>query len=280
MSLESKGLDVSVIDIGWFGKSNSQDYQLLDIANFDVVIHLAGHSSVSMAQVDSTGAWQNNVIGFHKLCTQLEESQTLIYASSGSVYGNSGKGVPLEESQTSLESMNVYDMTKIVSDTVANQFIQTGKNIVGLRFGTVNGISPQTRTDLLLNSMMDTAITSGFVSVTNGHINRAVLFLSDLENAMLNVIEAPTSGIYNLASLNLTVMRAAEAVSDLVGADIRVSNGDANYDFALDVSKFVDTFGEFRVAEIEAELEKLREGLPIVSKSRRSGPGTQPLLGV
>jgi nucleoside-diphosphate-sugar epimerase len=210
----------------------------------------------------------------------LETSQTLVYASSGSVYGNSGKGVPLEESQTSMESMNFYDMTKIVSDTVANHFMQMGKNIVGLRFGTVNGISPQTRTDLLLNSMMDSAMTSGSISVINGHINRAVLFLLDLEKAMLNVIEAPTSGIYNLASLNLTVMKAAEAVSDLVGAEIRTKTADANYDFALDVSKFVDTFGEFRVAEIEAELEKLREGLPIVTKSRRSSPGTHPLFGL
>ena len=81
----SKKYNITGIDIGWFDKSvPSIDYRTLskqDLKKFDIIILLAGHSSVRMCEGDLISSFKNNVVNFVELLTKVGK-QKLIYASS------------------------------------------------------------------------------------------------------------------------------------------------------------------------------------------------------
>ena len=110
------------VDICWFGKnlctSTVQDYNTLTkkyISKFDAIILLAGHSSVKMCEGSLTSSFNNNINNFIDLVAKIDKKQTLIYASSGSVYGNSNTK-STEDDTLFFKPINNYDLTKYTLD--------------------------------------------------------------------------------------------------------------------------------------------------------------------
>lgn len=241
--------DVDSVDCCWFdydSTSKSIDYHKLtqeDLAPYSTVILLAGHSSVATCIGAIEDPWLNNVTNFSELVSKLRQDQILIYASSASVYGNSKPGEKHIESVKLFMPVNNYDITKYTLDLEAQLAIKQGRNIIGLRFGTVNGWAPHLRVDVMINAMIWNAINYGKINITNGHINRALLGIEDLCRAMITCIENPISGIYNLASFNTTVKEIAEIVGNKLSVPV-VDSGikGIGYDFALDTELFEKTY--------------------------------------
>jgi len=78
--------EIDVVDIA---NQNGIRYQQLSqsyLSDFDVVIWLAGHSSVSQAIADPVGALRNNLVDLFEFGRLLQSEQIFIYASSASVY--------------------------------------------------------------------------------------------------------------------------------------------------------------------------------------------------
>jgi len=236
------------VDIGWFSRPDDSlisDYRNLnagDLKKFDVIILLAGHSSVKTCDGPIQSAWLNNVTNFTDLVAKLE-NQLLIYASSASVYGNSLPGQQHTENIQKFMPVNNYDVTKYVLDLHAETYLQQGRPIIGLRFGTVNGWAPVLRTDVMINAMYESAYRHGVVQISNGHISRAILGIEDLCESILSCIQQPVPGIYNLSSFNLTVDSIAQVLREQL--DVRlIDNGIVGnaYDFSLDTTLFQNTF--------------------------------------
>jgi nucleoside-diphosphate-sugar epimerase len=141
---------------------------------------------------------------------------------------------------------------------------------VGLRFGTVNGLTPNTRIDLMLNSMIYNAITTDEVNVKNPKIARPILFIEDLKLAILKVLENPISGVYNLASTNITVEEVSKYVVDVTQARVvRLPDDSKPYNFHLDSSKFINTYGEYRYSRMERVVDELKNGIQQTNVGRR-----------
>lgn len=227
-------------DLGYSIKCNFDSYVRYNLKEFDCVICLAGHSSVSMAEFDKSRSWINNVEYFRNLCDTLTKDQKLIYASSASVYGNTKNDISSESAQINFNVINHYDLQKITIDLIANKYIAEGKDIVGLRFGTVNGASPNTRSDLMINSMVKSALETGKVNAKNLHIRRAILGINDLVRALDTIIGTTIpSGQYNLASFNSSVETMAKTIATKTNAELVIHENDALvYDFELDTDKF------------------------------------------
>ena len=246
-------------DCCWFAydeTSDRRDYHKLtkeELAEFEVIVVLAGHSSVPSCKGDLPGPWLNNVTNFTDLLDKLDD-QLVIYASSASVYGNSAPGERHKETNTHFTPVNNYDVTKYALDQQAIIANLQGKRVIGLRFGTVNGWAPNLRVDVMINSMYHSVQMDTGIQVMNKHISRAMLGIEDLCRAVICCIKQPTPGIYNLSSFNATVAEIANAVSQKLGADI-VDRGTTNnaYDFALDTSLFEQTF-EFTFNETPATI--------------------------
>ena len=235
-------------DICWHAYdeiSDHRDYHKLtreELAEFEVIIVLAGHSSVPSCIGDLSGPWRNNVTNFTDLVDKIDD-QLIIYASSASVYGNSKPGEQHRETNNHFTPVNNYDVTKYALDQQAIIANLKGKRVIGLRFGTVNGWAPNLRVDVMINSMYHSVQNGTGIQVMNKHISRAMLGIEDLCRAMLHCIEQPVPGIYNLASFNATVEEIAQAVSDKLGIEITDKGNTANaYDFAIDTALFEQTF--------------------------------------
>lgn len=258
----TKIYSIDSIDLCLFGKnlgySKVVNYKNVDIEQYDVVICLAGHSSVQMSEISATRSWQNNVENFINLCEKVNKNQLLIYASSASVYGN-GLFVSTEDSSINFNTINNYDLQKITIDLISNRYISSGKNIIGLRFGTVNGPSPNTRGELMLNSMVKSAIDTGSINIKNIPIRRAILGINDLSRAIKAILEKNIpSGQYNLSSFNSTVDQMAKMVSKKLNAKITILPNDKSaYDFEMCTEKF-QKYADF---EFQDTLESIVDDL-------------------
>lgn len=246
-------------DIGWHAydeTSDSRDYHKLsheELAEFEVIVVLAGHSSVPSCNGALPGPWLNNVTNFTDLLAKTTD-QLIIYASSASVYGNSKPGEQHKETNTHFTPVNNYDVTKYALDQQATIANLQGRQVIGLRFGTVNGYAPNLRVDVMINSMYHSVQNGRGIQVMNPHISRAILGIEDLCRAVLRCIEQPISGIYNLASFNNTVGDIAQAVKTKLGIEIVDKGNTANaYDFALDTELFKKTF-DFTFTETPATI--------------------------
>lgn len=263
-SMLQKKLDYDVFDYGWYGSYRS-------IGNnpykYKTVILLGGHSSIWMCENDPSGSWANNVDVLIKMISHLSEDQKLIYASSASVYGSTDTIV--SEDYSFANPKSYYDLQKITLDLIASKEIAMGKNIIGLRFGTVNGISPHTRTDLMINSMVLDGMNTGIVNMANPNKKRALLFLDDLCNAMHLATLKNEPGIYNLSSINVSVEEVALKVAESCNAKINHLQMENPFSFELDSSKFINTFGDYRNNSMNTVINDLLENLMNVRRTRR-----------
>jgi len=253
------------IDICWFGKKQEfnqvKDYKDLtrnDLSKFDAVILLAGHSSVKMCDGPIFSSWNNNVNNFIELVSKLDKHQMLIYASSGSVYGLSSE-TSVEDSIIKFKPINHYDLTKFSLDTQAQKFIGEGYNIVGFRFGTVNGWSPNIREELMINSMFKRSVHEKQFYINNKDIKRPILGIADISRAIKTVIENTVPGIYNLASFTDTVDNISNYVCSVANSEI-IETPDIKgiYDFDMSTEKFKNTFDftfNENISSIVKELE-------------------------
>lgn len=280
--------NVTTLDLEWYGnfvnKTNIvKDFNTLSseqIAQYDAVILLAGHSSVKMCEGNMTSVMKNNVYNFVDLLDKLDEKQVFIYASSSSVYGDT-KQAQVNEEYTNFVPNNYYDLSKYEIDAYA---ALSNKKYFGLRFGTVNGASPNLRNDIMINAMTFNARKNNKVFCFNPEIHRPILGINDLCRAIATILQNGTyenRGIYNLASFNSTARDIAEKVAECVNVELEVSETLPDvitnvklqtkaYDFLIDATKFKKEF-EFEFQEtIETIVFSLLESFDTINKGNRS----------
>lgn len=280
--LLAAGHEVSVFDLCWFGNytdvpctvKDYKDIPLDTIEKYDAVIVLSAHSSVKMCIDDYISSYNNNVRNVLDLISKLRRTQKeikLIYASSSSVYGNTNGGTA-DETKKEFICTNNYDLTKFVID----QYMLNNNPIpcwYALRFGTVNGFSPNFRSELMINSMTKSAIETDKIIISNKHINRAIVGTSDLGAVFSTLVEKATrkeSGIYNINSFNATVEQIAQEVSGCTQSKIEDRGAiGLSYDFKISNAKFESTFGfKFRdsVESITREIKQNYNRLTLTNR--------------
>jgi nucleoside-diphosphate-sugar epimerase len=250
--LVEAGLDVYVCEqnvarIAGIRKAMPCRYQELtvaDLADFDVILWFAGHSSVPMSIRDPDGALANNCVDLLHFARRKPTHARLIYASTGSVYSvldADGNTIPpaLDESETRLDPVNPYDCSKISFDALARCFVS---GMTGLRLGTVCGHSPHLREELVFNAMNIRAMREGRVEVMNRGAYRNILFLDDLTHYVLRLIEAeaPLPAILNTGSLNISIGELADAISAFHHVPIVDKGRTTTYSFRMNCGRIQD----------------------------------------
>lgn len=220
--------------------------------DWEAIILLAGHSSVGMAKEDPLGALINNITNFSNLLFAVSSETKFIYASSSSVYNGL---VDASEDDALPDSTNFYDYTKKSIDEIA---ALSGKPYYSLRFGTVNGGSPNLRTDLMINKMWDTAMSGRAIDVYGSSILRPILGIDDLCSGMDLILDGDIPpGVYNMASFNLSVGEIAYRIARQVGSNM-ISRGDSrSYDFSINCDK-MKSFGWTPIDSVESIVKSLK----------------------
>jgi len=244
LHLKECGYDVNTLDLEWFGNVVNpdnivQDYRETFNKEYDTVIMLAGHSSVPMCKDDMISSFKNNLVNFVNLLDTLT-TQKFIYASSSSIYGNTGE-IAATEDWEQYDPKTYYDLQKQEIDYYSRL---SDVEYYGLRFGTVNGWSPNLRTDIMINKMYQCASEDGKITIFNKGIHRPILGIEDLCRAMEAIVKGGDHrGIYNLASFNATVEQIANSIRDALDhVEIEDKGETPTYNFSIDTTKFQTTY--------------------------------------
>ena len=236
--LLAKGYDVRVMDALWYGSESIEDlkknqkFELIkeDIRNLvptvkamidvDAVIHLASIVGMPASSIEPRTSEEINYLAtknIAELC-QLHDIETYIFASTCSVYGYQPNKIINEKSHVA--PLDFYAKQKYLSER-ATGWLNRSPTIY--RFGTLFGLSPRMRFDLVINLFVAQALTDGKITVFGGKQERPFLHVSDAADSLIFGIEKNITGTYNVISENMTILEAAERIKKIIGCEIEIS---------------------------------------------------------
>jgi nucleoside-diphosphate-sugar epimerase len=164
----------------------------------------------------------------------------LLFASTCSVYGASDY---LVDELTPPAPLSVYAETKVASEHLLLEAASAEFHPVILRLGTLFGLSPRPRFDLVVNLLAARATAMGKIAIFNGEQWRPFLHVYDAARAFMTTLEASpelVSGkIFNVGdySLNLRLSSVSEKIAAIIPSVVveHVENGDKrNYRASFD----------------------------------------------
>jgi len=240
-----KKYEVDTVDLEYFGnfvnpnniKLGFDELKKEYLDRFDAIIFLAGNSSVKLCS-DPFDTFDNNVGKFINLVKKLNK-QKFIYASSSCVYVESGNSAKVET-----DLCSPIDGLTFSKTTIDNFMPLTNVEYYALRFGSVNGWSPNMRLDLMINSMTLSAQKNGILNVFNGECYRPILGINDLVSGIEKIIESKHDhrGVYNMKSFNNTISNIGHEVAKVTNSTLIDKGKDFTYNFSILTDKFSNTY--------------------------------------
>ena len=159
-------------------------------------------------------------------------------------------GLPITKASTSGYGANVKHGLNYAFNNGADYVVeihgdgaQFNPNAIGLRFGTVNGHSERLRNELMVNSMAESSIKNGYLTMMNADKYRPILFIDELVECIIKILMSNIStGIFNITSINSKIKNIAEEVSKYLNSDIKYAPDQPTYNFMMSTKKFEDIF--------------------------------------
>ena len=227
--LLNRGYKVRSIDTNWFGDYLKDHPNLeknnLDIRNItedlfediDVVIHLANIANDPAVELNPLLSWEVNVLSSYKIANFAKKCnvKSLIFASSGSVYGLSEEERVTENAD--LVPISEYNKTKMIAERVFLSFKDDMK-IYCVRPATVCGVSPRMRLDVSVNILTYSALKNKIIKVFGGNQVRPNIHIDDICSVYQFLIENKNieSGCYNAGFENISILDIAKLVKSKI----------------------------------------------------------------
>ncbi len=172
----------------------------------DIVYHLAARVTTPYANLDPHIYEQVNHWGTAEVVSAVEESEVkqLIYLSSTSVYGASGK---MANEETPLNPKTFYGTSKLRAEQHVNRLVDKGRAII-IRAGNVYGYSQSMRFDAVINRFAFEANYVNRISIQgSGKQSRAFVHIKAITKVLSDLAFAKVPmAIYNLALTNYSVL--------------------------------------------------------------------------
>ena len=219
--LHTLGLSITGYDIKDGMESRGEN--IPNIPKYDIVIYLAGLSGRKQClNQPETHKFNENVYDIMQVASNMKKGSLLIYASTASLYEGYGA---TNADETALLYTQLYD-EYTYSMYLREQNIRTLSHIdaVGLRFGTVIGLSPSQRTDLVHIALLRSAVLKGVLTVFGANQHRSILWNRDLLQTFERIIEKRNeikgNHVFNVCSFNCTVAKVANEIGCNTGCNV------------------------------------------------------------
>ena len=294
----NKSADVTVVGydhdpqvlLNQIEKSNGRNISTHQLHKFDMVVYLGGCTGRrACAAADSDErVYASNVQTVVDLATRMTSRQTLIFASSSAVVDHRKDcAIPVTEKETdsksllhdvaTFDTLDRYTKHMILRETALLELVkQFGKQVpklIGLRFGTVGGVSVSQRVDLLTNAIVRAAYTKGVITGVGQDKHRPVLWLADALRAIETIINTDNDTmnrkrfrIYHLSSFNTKVGKAVMEAGRITGAGVQIHPPPSPEDacgFSLDAALFCKDFNFKFLGNLAIVLENIDEHVPM-----------------
>lgn len=294
-------VDVNVHDRGLEGArlgrvtvANYMDFDPAWLSDVQAVVNLGGVSTDPMAEYSPAHNFEFNAAGAALIALFAAQAPTVevyLLASSASVYGRGseevGADAALRETdllihQHSVGSRVPYGISKMMSEIAVQQaFKGTAKRAIALRMGTLFGLAPKVRMDLVVHGMIASCLFDNHITYRRETF-RPLLHIQDAVDLYTACIEDPTllpSGSYNVAGCNIAVRVLADAIASILGArpSLSVAPPDGrSYRTSSDKLRSALSLTEdfsFRTVE-----EGVAELIPWIRDRRKESPSLETFL--
>ena len=222
----------------------------IDVSESDVVIYLAGIAGHQNCEEKSERElFDANVGDIMAVAAKMKRDSLLIYASTAALYEGHGMSEPREDALLYEQLFDSY--MKSMYTREKNIRTLTHIKTIGLRLGTVIGISPnQKRTSIHIKMLRD-SVLFGKVRVHGAHMGRSILSIKDLKTVIERMIETRERikghQIYNMCSFNCTVAKIANEIGCKTGSniiyEIDTDQQKRAFGFSMNTQKVVQEFG-------------------------------------
>ena len=213
--LVSKGLNVTILDKFSFGLEpirklsfepnfkiiygDITDIEVLEksVKGIDKIIHLAGIVGDPACAVNASLAIDVNERATKSLATIAKKNgiKDFIFASTCNVYGASDND---QLSETSvLNPVSLYAETKLHSESDLMSLAGKNFNVTIMRLGTIFGLSPRMRFDLVINFLTKKLLLTGDGKIFGGSQWRPFVNVDDVATAICLILESPISLRHN-----------------------------------------------------------------------------------
>ena len=269
--LVARGYDVVGLDTIYYGrectfaedrtalpaiKKDIRDLTPEDMQGFDAVIHLAALSNDPLSNLREELTYDINHVASVHLARLAKASgvHRFLFSSSCSMHGTSTAAKVNET--TPPNPITPYGISKVRSEKEIGSLADDRFSPTFLRNGTVYGVSPRLRVDIVLNNLVGWAHTTGKVKLyTDGTPWRPLIHVEDVSEAFITVMEAPVDVVHNQVfhvgsnQENYQVRRLAEIVCSVVpGSEIEFvtdHEGDQRT-YIADFSKIAEKLPQFQ----------------------------------
>jgi nucleoside-diphosphate-sugar epimerase len=221
----NRGLEKAKEHAGFrFVKGDIRDAPLIRslVVDQDVVVHLAALVGNSLCENSQSEAVKVNVSGSQVIADSLNDDQLLIYASTGSVYGQAVGEACTEQTQPNPKGQ--YALTKLEAEKI----FLSRPNTVVFRFATVFGASPRQRLDLLVNQFVYEAVSKGALLVMGKDNPRSTVHIRDIAGAVKFAIDNKRimrGQVFNVsASEVITKEKIAEHIKAQVNCELQFAS--------------------------------------------------------
>jgi len=182
----------------------------------DVIVHLAGMVGLAVCKDNPKLSFDINVKGTENV---ISCGKPIIFAGVLAGYDVSG----IVDETTPVVAKSEYYVEK----KLAEDFVLRDNHSVVLRFGSLYGVSPKMRWDLLVHNLIIEAVKNGEINVFQPDVIRPVSNINDVCNAIMVFAHnyeyiKHNSGIYNIVSMNVTKRNIAKCIHDVTGCEVKI----------------------------------------------------------
>jgi len=187
------------------------------------VIHLSGVSNDPTALLNPALTEKSNIQATKLLIkvSKKNKVQKFLFASSCSVYGFTGEKKLVNEKSKS-NPISEYAKSKVIGEKIVLKEQNKSFMVNCLRKGTLYGPSPRMRFDLVLNTMVGSAIQAKEIIINGGDQWRPFLHVEDAADAYIKLLENKNNKIngqvYNIGanSENFQIKELAYAIKKFI----------------------------------------------------------------
>lgn len=253
-ALLEAGHKVTVFDTQWFGnhleahpwltvvKGNIRNVDSIPLDGIETVFHLANIANDPAVDLEPTLSWEVNVLAAMQMADRCVRKgvKQFVFASSGSVYGLKSEDRVTEDLE--LVPISVYNKTKMVAERVLLSYADK-MQVQCVRPATVCGFSPRMRLDVAVNMLTFQALKNKRITVFGGDQTRPNIHILDLIDVYMHFLANPqiASGCYNAGFENISILDIANRVTDVIPAEVVVSESNDPRSYRLDSSKLLAT---------------------------------------
>src|SRR5205823_14698108 len=170
-----------------------------------------------------------------------------------SVYGANANTVLDEEGI--VNPLSTYAKTKLAAEAKVKDLAR--EHLI-FRLGTVFGVSPRMRFDLVVNRMIAQAVLDGSITVFGGERLRTFIHITDVVDNVLRALDSDARGLYNLGGKNYKIREIGTKIAEATGSKVKVIPEKKDpRDYAVDSGRARKSWGATFATDVDHAVDEV-----------------------